>query len=173
VSGECWVCGTAIGPEEARVPARGAPHRLRAFEGKPVHLRCHGDWDGVAPPARGPKPVERTSALVEGKRLFTEDLAAMRGISIRQARRWLVRLELRYGVTVVGRLDGRRGPRRFTTASALETVGPRWQCEDEALSARIAALEQRVTQLERSAEGVADTTGVGDAPTRRPHPRVR
>ncbi len=126
------------------------PHRLRAFEGKPVHLRCQGDWDGVALPARGPKRVERASALVEGKRLFAEDIAAMRGISPRQARRWLLRLEQHYGVAVVGRIDGRRGPRRYTTASALEAIGPRLQGSDAALRERLAELEARVERLERS-----------------------
>ena len=150
MSGECWVCGLAIDPARASVPARGVPHRLRAFQGKPVHLRCHGDWDGVTPPARSPKRVERESPLVEGKRLFAEDVAAMRSISARQARRWLHRLELYYGVAVVGRIDGRRGPRRFTTATALEAIGPRLQGTDAAVRERLAELEARVERLERS-----------------------
>lgn len=123
---------------------------MRAFEGKPVHLRCHGDWDEVAPPGRGPKRVERTSPVVEGRRLFADDIAAMRGIGVRQARRWLARLESRYGIAVVGRIDGRRGPRRFTTATALETIGPRLQGCDTALRERLAELEARVDRLERS-----------------------
>ena len=131
MSGECWVCGTAIDAGTGERAGAGVPHRLRAFEGKPVHLRCHGDWDGVAPPALGPKRVERPAgALAEGKRLFAEDVAATRGISPRQARRWLLQLEQRYGVAVVGRIDGRRGPRRFTTAAALEAIGPRLQSSD-------------------------------------------
>ena len=148
MSVECWVCGTAIAPGQASVPARGVPHRLRSFEGNSVHLRCHGDWDVVPPPAPGPKRVERPSALVEGKRLFAEDVAAMRGISPRQARRWLVRLELRYGTTVVGRIDGRRGPRRFTTAAALDAIGPQVQDGLSALHQRVADLEARVEHLE-------------------------
>ena len=150
MSGECWVCGTAITPEQASVPARAVPHRLRAFEGKPVHLRCHGDWDGVAPPMPRPKRVERPSALAEGKRLFAEDVAAMRGISPRQARRWLMRLEEQYGALVVGRMDGRRGPRRFTTAAALEAIGPRLRGSDSAVDERLVELEARVERLERS-----------------------
>ncbi len=150
MSGKCWVCGSEMAPGQASVPARGVPHRLRAFEGKSVHLRCHGEWNGLAPPAVGPKPLERTSALVEGKRLFAEDLAAMRRISVRQARRWLIQLERRFGVAVVGRIDGRRGPRRFTTATALETIGPRVDGADTLVHERLAELESRVEQLESS-----------------------
>jgi hypothetical protein len=147
----CWVCGTAIEAGQASVPARGVPHRLRALEGKPVHLRCHGDWDGVAPSASPrPKRVERRNALAEGQRLFAEDLASMRGISVRQARRWLLRLEERYGTVVVGRMDGRRGPRRFTTSTALEAIGPRLQGSDSSVRQRVAELEARVERLERS-----------------------
>ena len=149
MTGTCWVCGTPIDSGQASVPAQGVPHRLRGFEGKPIHLRCHGDWDGVAPPSARPKRVERPAgSLTEGKRLFAEDVAAMRGISPRQARRWLLRLELRYGVAVVGRIDGRRGPRRFTTAAALEAIGPRLDGCDALVHERVAELESRVELLE-------------------------
>jgi hypothetical protein len=148
MSAMCWVCGTAIDPAQASVPARGVPHRMRAFDGKPVHLRCHGDWDDVTPPAPGPKRVERPDALAAGKRLFAEDLAATRSISVRQARRWLVRLEERYGAVVVGRMDGRRGPRRFTTSAALEAIGPRVDATDTGVRERLAELEVRLEQIE-------------------------
>jgi hypothetical protein len=160
VSEKCWVCSTAIMLGEASVPARGVPHRLRAFAGKPVHLRCYGDWDGVALPAAGPTRVECPSALVEGKRLFAEDVAAMRGISVRQARRWLMRLEERYGTVVVGRMDGRRGPRRFTTATAFEAIGPGVQTTDAAVLARLAELEARVERLEARPYVASNRPGV-------------
>jgi hypothetical protein len=147
----CWVCRTAIEAGQASFPARCVPHRLRAFEGKAVHLRCQGEWDGVIAPARGGRRVERPGgSLTEGTRLFAEDVAAMRGISPRQARRWLHRLELRFGVAAVGRIDGRRGPRRFTTEAALETIGPRLQSSDGLVHERMAELEARVERLERS-----------------------
>jgi hypothetical protein len=161
VTEACWACSTAIDAGEASVPARGVPHRLRAFEGKPVHLRCHGDWNGVAAPATGPKRVERRSALVEGKRLFAEDLAAIRSISVRQARRWLVRLDERYGAVVVGRMDGRRGPRRYTTAEALETIGPRVQSGEAAVLERLMDLEARVERLERARHALGLLTDHG------------
>jgi hypothetical protein len=149
VSETCWVCRTRIEDREVRVPARGVPHRLRAFEGKPVHLRCHGEWDGVAAPAPGASRADRAiKPLADGQRLFAHDIAVTRGISARQARRWLARLEIAYGVAVVGRIDGRRGPRRFTTAAALETIGPSLgQAEAEILN-RITSLEARVAHLE-------------------------
>jgi hypothetical protein len=147
----CWVCSTAIDAGQASVPARRVPHRLRAFEGKPVHLRCHGEWAGVVAQKARPRRVDRPSgSLTEGKRLLAEDVAAMRGISPRQARRWLLRLEARYGIAVVGRIDGRRGPRRFTTTAALEAIGPRLQSEDTAIRERLADLEARVARLERA-----------------------
>jgi hypothetical protein len=150
VNDTCWVCGGAISGDEARVPARHVPHRLRRFEGKLVHLRCHGEWDGVAPPAVGAKPVAPTRGpLTEGKRLFSEDLAVMLVISPRQARRLLIRLEAKHGVAVVGRTDGRRGPRRFTTAAALEAIGPPLHSSDPSMPSRIADLEVRVERLER------------------------
>ena len=148
----CWVCGTAIEAGQASVPARRVPHRLRAFDGTPIHLRCQGEWNGVVAPARGGRRADRPGgSLTEGKRLFPEDVARMRGISPRQARRWLIRLELRYGVAVVGRIDGRRGPRRFTTAAALETIGPRMLGPEVPLDLRIAELESRVDRLEHHA----------------------
>ena len=149
-----------IEPGQASVPARGVPHRLRAFEGKPIHLRCHGDWNGVAPPAPGTKRVERPSALVEGRRLFAEDLAAMRSISVRQAQRWLLRLEERYGAVVVGRMDGRRGPRRYTTAAALTAIGPCLQGDDDAMTERLAELEARVERLEARSHAQGSRAGV-------------
>ncbi len=150
----CWVCGTALEAGEASVPARRVPHRLRAFEGKPVHLRCHGEWDRVAAPTAGSRRVDRPAgSLAEGTRLFAEDVAATRGISPRQARRWLLQLELRYGIAAVGRIDGRRGPRRFTTAAALGAIGPRLQSEDAIVQERFAELEARIERLERSHAG--------------------
>ena len=132
------------------MPARHVPHRLRRFEGTPVHLRCHGEWDGVAPPALGAKLVALARPpLSEGKRLFSEDLAVMLGVSPRQARRLLIRLEATHGVAVVGSTDGRRGPRRFTTAAALEAIGPPLHRSEPSMPSRVADLEVRVERLER------------------------
>jgi hypothetical protein len=151
VSETCWVCGRPIAEDDARVSARHVPHRLRGYEGKPVHLRCHGEWEGAAVFAAGARRAERPRApLLEGKRLFAEDLATLRGISPRQARRWLIRLEATYGVAVVGRIDGRRGPRRFTTAASLEVIGPPMDGTDGSLRTRVADLEVRVEHLERA-----------------------
>ncbi|HEY3821808.1 MAG TPA: hypothetical protein VGL81_31800 [Polyangiaceae bacterium] len=150
MSETCWVCGDALIEGQACVPARRVPHRLRAFEGKPVHLRCQAEWDGVVAPARPAGRVKSPAgSLAEGKRLFAEDVATMRGVSRRQARRWLLQLEMRYGVTVVGRIDGRRGPRRFTTTAALEAIGP-WVHSADAVRERMEELEARVERLERS-----------------------
>jgi transposase-like protein len=150
VSGECWVCGTVIASGQASVPARGVPHRLRAFEGKLVHLRCQGDWnEAAALRARNRAPARRTKTpLALGEPLFAEDVAAARGISPRQARRWMRKLEERYGVAVVGHVDGRRGPRRYTTAAALQAIGPCLQSDDDALRERMAELEVRIERLE-------------------------
>ncbi len=57
-----------------------------------------------------------------GTMLFAEDIAAVRGISRWQARRWLVALERRFGESAVGRFPGRRGVRRYTSEAALARV---------------------------------------------------
>ena len=121
----CWVCGRAIDEGEASIVPAKLPRAHRAREGARVHLRCHGEWGEER---RAPKPARserhRLSLPDAGGYLYAADLARLRGISARQARRWLVRLEEQYGEQVVGRVDARRGVRRYTSAAALAAIGP-------------------------------------------------
>jgi hypothetical protein len=152
----CWVCRAAIADGEARTTPATLPRRLRGFEGQPVHLRCHGDWAEVRCPGTPSRRDARPKgAIAAGTTLlFAEDIAALRGISPRQARRWLQRLEEQHGTKAVGQIDARRGTRRYTTRAALESIGPRLQHAGDQLAAlvdRVRAVEQRVGELERTA----------------------
>lgn len=60
--------------------------------------------------------------MTSSKLLFAEDIAALRGVSRWQARRWLLQLEDRFGEAAVGRMPGRRGVRRYTSEAALARV---------------------------------------------------
>lgn len=145
----CWVCGQPLDGQPT-VAATNVPQRLLRYAGRSVHLRCQGAWAGAPwkPPwARRQRPA---ADLAEGPRLlYAEDIALLRGISRRQAHRWLVRLEQQFGAAAVGRLQGARRVRRYTTAAALEVVQPRMQRQDELLDAilvRLRELEDKVTQ---------------------------
>jgi hypothetical protein len=144
----CWVCGQAIEPREPSVPAAKVPKRYAAHAGKAVHLRCQGEWALVRPPPK--RAASRVStAPSNGCLLFAEDVAAVRGISRQVARRWLVELEERHGAAVVGRMSGRRGPRRFTTEAALEAVSPRVERETRELYEMVMQLAERLGEIER------------------------
>ena len=69
--------------------------------------------NAVTPPRPGPPPV-----------LYAEDLARIRGTSVRAAQRQLVRLEREHGPTVVGSEARAGGRRRWTTVAALERTLP-------------------------------------------------
>jgi hypothetical protein len=152
----CWVCRRAIEPGEAQVEGRALPRRLRRYEGQPLHLRCHGDWkDVVVPPHRPSQPVAPAPQPLRDAPplLFAEDVARRLGMSSGRARRLLVRLERQYGPTIVGQAPGRRGPRRYTTEAALQSVAPRTRCETADLMAsileRVVALEERFDTFQR------------------------
>jgi hypothetical protein len=147
----CWVCKRAIEAGQAQLEARGLPRRLRRFEGHALHLRCQGEWRDVfvepAPARRraagrqDPGPQPPTAKL-----LFAEDFARRFGVSRWTARRRLQELERQFGAQVVGRVSGRRGPRRYTTETALRSIGPAAADDDmlETLLRKIDALEELV-----------------------------
>ena len=152
----CWVCRGPVGATEAQTIPKNLPRRLRRFTSQPIHVRCLGEWRDVRPPPEGstakakhaPLRTART-ARTAGRLLFAEDLAVLRAISRRQATRWLVRLEQRYGVQAVGRVDGRRGPRRYTTEAALQALGPETSRPDLHLAEVVAELAQRLAEVEQ------------------------
>jgi hypothetical protein len=147
----CWVCGRALEPGEPSVPAANVPKRYAAHAGKAVHLRCQGEWSLVRPPPKR-APSRVSAAPSKACLLFAEDIAAIRGISRRVARRWLVELEERHGVSVVGRMSGRHGVRRFTTEAALEAVSPRVERQTRELYDLLMQLAERVGDIERRLE---------------------
>lgn len=139
----CWVCKGPIRSDERSVPATGVPRRHRASEGKLVHLRCHGEWPTTSAPPKRKSEVARERAAGAGPFLFARDVARLRNITVRRARRWLQELDEKFGSALVGRV----GNRRYTTTAALADVGPRPDRGAEAFEAlarRVAALEARV-----------------------------
>jgi hypothetical protein len=145
------VCGRTIEPGEPSVPAANVPKRYAAHAGKIVHLRCQGEWALVRPPPKRAAP-RLAPVASKARLLFAEDIAAVRGISRRVARRWLVDLEARHGAAVVGRISARRGVRRFTTEAALEAVSPRVERETRELQDVLMELAERVAEIERRLE---------------------
>jgi len=126
----CWICNTPLTEDEARVTPRRLPHRLRRYREQPVHLRCFDSRDETMASARLPsagsvRGVRPAHAIKGSGLLFAEDLAVLRRISRHTAWRWLVRLEEEFGEAAVGRVRGRRGPRRFVTADALARITSR------------------------------------------------
>jgi len=84
--------------------------------------------------------------------LFAEDIARLRKITRRQARRWLEMLEAEHGAAVVGRAPARHGVRRFTSESALARIGPRAGVVEARLVAMIRELEKRIRTLEEEVD---------------------
>lgn len=85
--------------------------------------------------------------------LFAQDIARRRKISRSQARRWLEMLEAEYGASVVGRVRGRRGVRRYTTEAALARIGPRAANVETKLMSAIGDLVRRIDALEEKIGG--------------------
>ncbi len=93
---------------------------------------------------------------VSAKLLFAEDLSELHGISRRQARRWLARLESSYGTLAVGRTAGRRGPRLYTTEAALARIGPHADPNASPQSARLDDLERQLAALKARLDGLEE-----------------
>ncbi len=107
-------------------------------------------------PTDAPPPPTRPAAAFQpgGQLLFARDIAALRGVTARQARRWLERLEI-HGTDAVGRIEGRRGPQRYTTEAALQTIEPATaRRENSQLAEAAAELADRVARLEERLERV-------------------
>ena len=165
----CWVCSRPIEGGDRLVVAKGLPARLQTHEGTTIHLRCHGEWEDVRPAAESPaqlKPTTRHRAA--RKQLFAEDLAMLRGITRRQALRWLQQLEETHGSEVVGRVDRGGRARRFTTEAALSSISPPTERE---LDQTIVAILERLEALER--EVALHFAGAPQRPLDRHLPKVQ
>jgi hypothetical protein len=81
--------------------------------------------------------------------LYAKDIASLRGISVRQARRWLVTLAEQHGADVVGSAAGRRGTRRFTSEAALANIAPRTRRANDHLAEVVAEIIDRLNAIER------------------------
>lgn len=88
----------------------------------------------------------RTAAEKSGM-LFAKDVAEARGISEDGARRFLRRLEEKYGKKVVGRI----GNRRYITSDSLAAIGPNWAGKWQE---RCKILEERILLLEEKIESI-------------------
>jgi hypothetical protein len=86
--------------------------------------------------------------------LTAAEIAARHGVTRRTARRWLARLEAKYGAAVVGR----RGAKLFTTDEAMRAVGPP-ASEEEAPDKRIDELFERLRDHERRTDAIARELG--------------
>lgn len=87
-----------------------------------------------------------------GEFLYAEDVAKLRRISVRQAQRYLRRMQAEHGPSVVGSVPGRRAPRLYTTATALEKVGPGHHDRMMGTRERIEYLESEIERLHRDHE---------------------
>jgi hypothetical protein len=147
----CWVCRAPITEDQATAAATGLPRSLRANEGSRTHLRCHGEWREAQSPASTPSRVRDLAPLPAGPRfLYAEDIARLRGVSARQARRWLASLQEMHGHDMVGSVPGRRGARRFTTEAALASIAPRSHRVEDQMRRVIEEILQRLAAVERS-----------------------
>jgi hypothetical protein len=95
--------------------------------------------------------------------LYAEDIARLRGISVRQARRWLEEMESQHGAALVGRFPGRGGARRFTTAAALSSIGPVRDRTSDLLVAFVAEVRKRLDALENAVATLRESATLGRA----------
>ena len=145
----CWVCRSPMIEGGATAAATGLPRHLRANEGSRIHLRCHGEWKNVRP-APTPSPVRSGTPLPAGEIfLYAKDIASLRGISVRQARRWLATLAEQHGCDVVGSAAARRGTRRFTSEAALANIAPRAKRAHDHLADVVTEIIERLDAIER------------------------
>jgi len=95
----------------------------------------------MSPSVRPPSPKDQ--------RLFVKDIAAHKGVSVSQARRYLIQLEEEHP-EAVGRIGaGKKCPQRYTTRAALERIDPAMVTSISELTARQDAMEAEILDLKR------------------------